>query len=57
VCFAVAKSAVGRPARYMERIKRILRIKVKSKETATAVPQLERAMLPKVETRIKRGDH
>jgi hypothetical protein len=41
----------------MERLKRILRIKVKSKETATAVPELERAMLPKVETRTKRGDH
>jgi hypothetical protein len=35
----------------MERIKRILRIKVKSKETATAVPQLERAMIEKTEKR------
>lgn len=41
----------------MERLKRILRIKVKSKETATAVPQLEKAMIPKVETRLKRGDN
>jgi len=41
----------------MERIKRILRIKVKSKETTTAIPELERAMIPKVETRIKRGNH
>jgi hypothetical protein len=41
----------------MDRIKKILRIKIKSKETATAIPQMERAMLPKVETRIKRGDH
>jgi hypothetical protein len=40
----------------MERIKRILRIKVKSKETATAKPELERAVLPKVEMRIIRGD-
>ena len=35
----------------MERLKRILRIKVKSKETATAVPQLERAMIEKIEKR------
>lgn len=41
----------------MDRIKKILRIKIKSKETATAIPEMERAMLPKVETRIKRGDH
>jgi hypothetical protein len=41
----------------MELLKKILRIKVKSKETATAVPKLERAVLPKVEMRIKRGDH
>jgi hypothetical protein len=41
----------------MERLKRILRIKVKSKETATAIPQLEKAMIPKVETRLKRGDN
>jgi hypothetical protein len=40
----------------MERIKRILRIKVKSKETATAVPQLERAMISKIEKR-QSGDH
>lgn len=41
----------------MDILKKILRIKVKSKETATAVPELERAVLPKVEKRIKRGDH
>lgn len=41
----------------MERLKRILKFKVKSKETTTAVPQLERAMIPKVETRKKRGDN
>jgi hypothetical protein len=41
----------------MELLKKILKIKVKSKETATAIPELERAVLPKVEKRIKRGDH
>ena len=41
----------------MELLKKILKFKVKSKETATAVPPLERAMLPKVETRKKRGDN
>jgi hypothetical protein len=35
---------------------KIFKIKVKSKETATAVPELERAMVPKVETRKQRGD-
>ena len=35
----------------MERLKRILRIKVKSKETATAIPQLEKAMIQKIEKR------
>ena len=41
----------------MERLKKIFKKKPLKKETATAIPQLERAMLPKVETRIKRGDH
>jgi hypothetical protein len=41
----------------MERLKKILKKKPLKKEAATATPQLERAMLPKVETRIKRGDH
>jgi hypothetical protein len=41
----------------MELLKRILKIKVKSKETATAIPALERAMVPKVETRKQRGDN
>jgi hypothetical protein len=36
--------------------KYLLKIKNK-KETATARPELERAMLPKVETRIKRGNN
>jgi hypothetical protein len=40
----------------MELLKKILRIKVKSKETATSVPELERAVLPKVEMRIVRGN-
>jgi hypothetical protein len=39
----------------MERLKKLLR--KKSKETAVAEPQLERAILPKAEKRIKRGDH
>jgi hypothetical protein len=41
----------------MERLKQFLRIKVKSKETATAIPEMERAMLPKAEKRITRGNH
>jgi hypothetical protein len=40
----------------MERLKKLKRKPLK-KETATATPQLEKAMLPKVETREKRGDH
>jgi hypothetical protein len=39
----------------MDRLKKLLRRK--PKETATAEPQLERAILPKAEKRIKRGDH
>jgi hypothetical protein len=39
----------------MERLKKILR--KKRKETATATPNLERAMLPKAEKRIKRGSN
>lgn len=35
----------------MELLKKILKIKTKPKETATAVPPLERAVLPKVEMR------
>jgi hypothetical protein len=38
----------------MERLKKFLR--KKPKETAVAEPQLERAILPKAEKRIKRGD-
>ncbi len=41
----------------MELLKRILKIKVKSKETATAIPPLERAMVSKIEMRKQRGDH
>lgn len=41
----------------MERLTTILKKKFKSKETATAVPALERAMQPKVETRNQRGDN
>jgi hypothetical protein len=41
----------------MERLKKILKKKPLKKETTTAIPQLERAMLPKIETRIKRGNH
>jgi negative regulator of replication initiation len=40
----------------MDILKRILKIKVKSKETATANPELERAVLPKIEMRTIRGD-
>jgi hypothetical protein len=38
-------------------LREYLQSKLKSKETATARPALERAMLPKVETRIKRGNN
>jgi len=41
----------------MERLKKFFKKKPLKKETATAIPQLERAMLPKVETRVTRGDH
>jgi hypothetical protein len=41
----------------MERLKRIFKKKPLKKETATAIPQLEKAMLPKVETRTTRGNH
>jgi hypothetical protein len=41
----------------VERLKRILRLARKPKETATAAPDLERAMLPKAEKRIIRGNN
>ena len=41
----------------MERLKKIFKKKPFKKETTTAIPQLEKAMLPKVETRVTRGDH
>jgi len=40
----------------MERLKKIFKSMQKPKETATAIPPLERAMVPKTETRIIRGD-
>ena len=39
----------------MDRLKKLL-LRRKPKETATAEPQLERAILPKAEKRIKRGN-
>jgi hypothetical protein len=39
----------------MERLKRILRLTRKPKETATIALDLERAMMPKAEKRIIRG--
>jgi hypothetical protein len=41
----------------MERLKKIFKKRTKPKETATAQPQLERAILPKAERRIKRGNN
>jgi len=41
----------------LEIIKKILRRKPKPKETATALPQLEKAILPKAEMRLKRGNY
>jgi hypothetical protein len=41
----------------MEKLKKIFNKRIKPKETATAQPQLERAILPKVERRIKRGNN
>jgi len=41
----------------METLKKILKKRTKLKETATAQPQLERAILPKAERRIKRGNN
>jgi hypothetical protein len=35
----------------MERLKKIFKNKIKPKETATANPPLERAVLPKIEMR------
>lgn len=39
----------------MELMKKILKKKSLKKETATAIPQLERAMQETVEKRVKRG--
>lgn len=41
----------------METLKKIFKKRIKSKETATAEPELEKAILPKVERRIKRGNN
>ena len=41
----------------MEKLKKIFKKKTKPKDPATAQPQLERAILPKVERRIKRGNN
>lgn len=41
----------------METLKKIFKKRTKPKETATAEPELERAILPKVERRIKRGNN
>lgn len=41
----------------METLKKIFKKRTKLKETATAEPELERAILPKVERRIKRGNN
>ena len=37
----------------METLKKIFKKRIKPKETATAEPELERAILPKAERRIK----
>jgi hypothetical protein len=41
----------------MEKLKKISKKRTKPRETATAQPQLERAILPKAERRIKRGNN
>jgi hypothetical protein len=41
----------------MEKLKKIFKKRTKPRETATAEPKLERAILPKAERRIKRGDY
>lgn len=40
----------------MERLTKIIR-RIRKKETATAIPPLEKAIMPKVEKRITRGDN
>jgi hypothetical protein len=40
----------------METLKKIFKKRIKPKETATAEPELERAILPKAERRIKRAN-
>jgi hypothetical protein len=40
----------------MERLTKIIR-RIRKKETATAIPPLEKATMPKVEKRITRGDN
>ena len=41
----------------MEKLKKIFKKRIKPRQTATAEPELERAILPKAERRIKRGDY
>jgi hypothetical protein len=41
----------------MEKLKKIFKKRIKPRQTATAEPKLERAILPKAERRIKRGDY
>lgn len=40
----------------MEALKKIFKKRIKPRQTATAEPELERAILPKAERRIKRGN-
>lgn len=40
----------------MERLTKIIR-RIRKKETATALPPLEKAILPKAEMRTKRGSN
>lgn len=41
----------------METLKKIFKKKIKPRQTATAEPELERAILPKAERRIKRANN
>lgn len=41
----------------MEKLKKIFKKRIIPRQTATAEPELERAILPKVERRIKRGNN
>jgi hypothetical protein len=41
----------------METLKKIFKKRIKPRQTATAEPELERAILPKAERRIKCGNN